>query len=108
MIAQTALLVCKNPAILGAVQSIACTARNLKLHDCDDLDDAWPRLASRSLNLLILHLPAGGEDATTAQLVERLQASGDSCPVVVLADNYRAREAAALLRAGAAEYLGRP
>src|SRR5262245_52383967 len=109
MVAQTALLVCKNPAIIGAVQSIAGTARHLQLQDCADLDDAWPRLAERSLSLLVVHLPAVSEDSTAQrQLLEHLQATGDSCPIVILADNYRAREAAELLRAGAAEYLGSP
>src|SRR5437660_10283214 len=108
MIAQTALLVCNNPTIIEAVHSVSRAAPALQLQRCADFEEAWPRLAERALGLLIVHLPAAPEESATAQLAERLQASSDSCPIIILADNYRAREAAALVRAGAAEYLGSP
>src|SRR5438270_6286922 len=104
----TALLVVHNPTIIEAVKGTFAQADPLTPEVCPGPEQACPRVGQGNVVLVLAHLPAGGDEAGVTRLLRAVARTRRPCATVVLADAYHEGLAAALLRAGAADYLAVP
>jgi two-component system response regulator HydG len=102
------LLVSRAAAVIEPVRSIRNALGQLHLEVCADLETAVARLRPDNVALVLAHLAATGEELGTTRLLHEVSAARRPCATVVLADAYREQQAAALFRAGAADYLELP
>jgi DNA-binding NtrC family response regulator len=102
------LLVSRAAAVIEPVRSIRNALGQLHLEVCADLETAVARLRPDNVALVLAHLAATGEETGTTRLLHEVSAARRPCATVVLADAYREQQAAALFRAGAADYLELP
>jgi two-component system response regulator HydG len=100
--------VSRTPAVIEPVRSIRNSIGQLHLEVCPDLDAAVARLRPANVALVLAHLAATGEEPGTTRLLREVSAARRPCATVVLADAYHEQQAAALFRAGAADYLELP
>jgi DNA-binding NtrC family response regulator len=104
----TVLLVNRNRGIVDAVQGVFDSIDHLRLEICPGGEQARREVARENVVLVMAHLEAVGGDAGITQLLWAIAATRRPCPTLVLSDQYAEHQAAALLRAGAADYLELP
>jgi DNA-binding NtrC family response regulator len=104
----TVLLVSGSAAVVDAVRAVQPVVEPLRFDLCPDPDQALGRLHHADLTLVLLHLTANCDDAAATRLLWAASSTRRPLAVVVISDCYREHQAAALLRAGAADYLGMP
>jgi two-component system response regulator PilR (NtrC family) len=74
---------------------------------CDGVAEACRRVRQHDIALVLAHLSNTGPEGVI-RLLRAVACARRPCPVLVLDDAYHADRAAALLRAGAADYLALP
>ncbi len=103
-----ALLICGCPVIVQTVREIVNNIDYLQLEVCDTHEQACREVARKDVVLVLAHLGSLGGDAAVTSLVQAIAATRRACPTLLLAEQYREQHVAALLRAGAADYLELP
>src|SRR4051794_15914998 len=102
----TVLLVARHTAIIETVRGALASFDYLNLDICPDIEQACPKLGR--VHAVLVHLPAGADDEGVMRLLRAVAQTRRPCATVVLAELYREDRAAALLRAGAADFLALP
>jgi DNA-binding NtrC family response regulator len=103
-----ALLISADPWLTKAVQSALEPIKHLHLIRCPGLnavDSHWP---PDEVALVLVHLVQERDTAAVARLLRRLAAKGQPTALIVLGEQYQAKQALTLLRIGAADFLNRP
>jgi DNA-binding NtrC family response regulator len=100
----TALLVSCAPAVIEAVRGVSELVPRLRVEVCPRAEPACARARRDDVALVLAHLSPGG-DAGVTRLLWAVAAARRPCATLVLSDSYDERQAHALLRAGAADYL---
>jgi len=103
----TGLLVASGSFLLPVAVQVCHAAGQLRLEVCADLVEACQRVRQPDVALVLVHLGNAGPDGV-ARLLHAVAAARRPCPTLVLDDSYCPDRAAALLRAGAADYLCLP
>src|SRR4051812_48464434 len=104
----TVLLVSEEAGLIRNVEEVIGSIDALAFTLCRTVGEASEEFARNPAAILLVHLPADGDDVEAGQLLALAGAARPPCPTLVLADEYRDRQAVALLRAGAADYLRLP
>jgi two-component system response regulator HydG len=108
MLTPSSLLVSSTPGVIESIEKICVSAGNFPLGISPDLSTAVERLSCQNVVLLLAHLPAVGDTADVQQLLQTVTRTRRPCATVVLADARCEEQAAAVLRAGAADYVHLP
>jgi DNA-binding NtrC family response regulator len=103
----TALVISRDESLVEEIKGVQGTARRFRFEVCQTLEQARAVLGRDAIALMLFHLPAAGDEAEVAHLLDGA-AVRLPCDVVILSDVYQDPQAAVLRRAGAADYLGRP
>ena len=104
----TALLISRTPGVVEAVRGVFDTIDHLRLDVCAAEDAARKEATREDVVLVLAHLHTLGGEAALTQLLWDVAATRRPCPTLVLVDSFYETQAAALLRAGAADYLELP
>src|SRR6267378_3387214 len=108
MPASTTLLISADPSLIKSVEGVVASVDHLRLEVVSEIDDASDPLSQEGLVLVLAHLTAGQDTDEVASLLQSITAMRLPVATLVLAEEYRAEEALALLRLGAADFLSRP
>jgi DNA-binding NtrC family response regulator len=108
MLTPCSLLVSSTPTVIESIEKICSSAGNFPLGISSDLSTTVERLNCQNVVLLLAHLPAVGETADVQHLLQTVTRTRRPCATVVLADARCEEQAAAVLRAGAADYVHLP
>jgi DNA-binding NtrC family response regulator len=103
----TALLVSRAQPVVDIVHKAHATIAHLHVTVCPGVEQACAEVKRDEVGLVMVHLPSAGDEGM-ARVLWAVAATRRACPTVVLADSYQEQQANALLRAGAADYLGLP
>jgi DNA-binding NtrC family response regulator len=101
----TLLLICRNTSVIESVKKTSHTIRNLRVEVCPDVNQAHHQIRRDDVTLIAVHTAAAADNEIT-QLLWAVSASKRACATLVLCDYHCETQAAALLRAGAADYVG--
>ena len=104
----TALLVSTDPLFIRTAAAGLASVPHLRLEVCREPGEALARLQRDDVALGMVHLAAAGDDAAVCRFVQAAASRKQPCAAVVLGEEYRNQLAVALLRAGAADYVGLP
>src|SRR5689334_16046052 len=105
----TALLVSREPSVLQSVRQALAPLDRLRLEVCPAGESVAARLRRDDIALILAH--CDGQDSTEGEVTAllRVAAAGDCpCATLVLTAGCTEAQAAALLRAGAADCLPLP
>jgi DNA-binding NtrC family response regulator len=99
----------RDPGLEQSVGNIIAGMENLHLHTGDTLAGAcWRLKRHEPIALFLCHLVGDDGVNEAAQLLEAVVAAKRPVATIILCDHYRAEQALALLRLGAADCLARP
>jgi DNA-binding NtrC family response regulator len=98
-----ALLVSRCPFVIEQVKGIALGVPRVQIDVCS-AEAAADRAGQPGVGLILAHLEAN-EAAGVARLLCSLAQARRPCPTILLCDRYDKHQVAALLRAGAADYV---
>ena len=102
------VLISQDSTLASVVQEVVARTPGIRLERVQDHDEACDRVASQGAALVLSHLTPAGPVAGLTRLLSTLEAGGRGIPVLVLSDEYHAKQALALHRLGVADYLSRP
>ncbi|MGO9919238.1 MAG: sigma 54-interacting transcriptional regulator, partial [Isosphaeraceae bacterium] len=102
------VLISQDSTLASVVQEVVARTPGIRLERVQDHDEACDRVASQGAALVLSHLTPAGPVAGLTRLLSTLEARGRGVPVLVLSDEYHAKQALALHRLGVADYLSRP
>jgi two-component system response regulator AtoC len=102
------LLISQDRSLSGTVQEVLSRIQGLKFDLVKNHEEACERVAERDVVLILSHLNPGSNIAGLTRLLGTIKAIGQKIPVVVLSEEYHAKQALTLLRLEVAEYLSRP
>src|SRR5260370_2549756 len=103
----TALLSSRDPSLVEELRGHLGMVRKCKVEVCETVTQARTALGQNGTALLLVHVGKSGDEAEVTRLLGDAMPKR-SCPAIILSDTYEEQQAAAFLRAGAADYLGRP
>jgi two-component system response regulator HydG len=103
----TVLLVTRTPSVIEAIQGISNTIPHLQLEVCPGDDRACAKVRRPDVALVLAHASVGA-DGEISRLLWAVASARRPCATLVLSETYKEHQAAALLRAGAADYLELP
>lgn len=107
MMAPSALLITRDSFLTEYVKGITDSIGQIQLETCGSLAEAQLQLSRPNTFLLLFHLPADNP-AEIMRFLRHASSQASRCRSIVLCDVYRTEEAAALLHAGASDYLRYP
>jgi len=102
-----ALVISRDESLVEEIKGVEGRARALEFDVCATVAQALPVLESGAIALILAHQEAASDEAAIVNLL-RSPAVSPGLAVVILSETYREHQAANFLRAGAADYLGRP
>jgi two-component system, NtrC family, response regulator HydG len=106
MTSAVTLLISRCPAVIEQVKGLAAGLPHVRVEVCS-AQRAAQRASQSDVGLILAHLDASEEVGITRLLWTVAQAKRP-CATVVLCDRFEEHQAAALLRAGAADYVAVP
>ena len=101
-----AILVVDDDAALRRALERVLVAHGFAVEVAEDGDDALARLRTQSFDAVVLDVMMPGTDGI--EVCERLRATGDRLPVLMLTARYAVRDRVTGLEAGADDYLVKP
>ncbi|MBV8127255.1 MAG: sigma-54-dependent Fis family transcriptional regulator [Planctomycetaceae bacterium] len=102
------VLISQDSTLASVVQEVVARTPGIRLERVQDHDEAYDRVANHGAALILSHLTPAGPVAGLTRLLSTLEARGRGVPVLVLSDEYHAKQALALHRLGVTDYLSRP
>jgi len=102
------VLISQDSTLASVVQEVVARTPGIRLERVQDHDEACDRVASQGAALVLSHLTPAEPVAGLTRLLSTLEARDRGIPVLVLSDEYHAKQALALHRLGVADYLSRP
>lgn len=102
------LLITKDLSLVKEVEGVTASVPNLRLQTMLAIKDAASCVQRHDIVLLLPHVTRESDYAEVARLLQTMAALKRLVATVVLSDKPQAKQALALLRQGAADYLARP
>ena len=104
----TMLLISQDCSLSDTVQEVLSSIQGLTFDLVKNHEEACERVAEKDVALILSHLNPNSNVAELTRLLGTIKATGHKIPLVVLSEQYHAKQALTLLRLGVAEYLSRP
>jgi two-component system response regulator HydG len=102
------VLVSHDPALPKVVEGVVRQIHGLAFALVKDHAEACECVVAKGAALILAHLDPTAHVAELTRLLSTIAATGRKVPILVLSDEYHAKQALAMLRLGVAEYLSRP
>ncbi|MCA1685251.1 MAG: sigma-54 factor interaction domain-containing protein, partial [Planctomycetia bacterium] len=102
------MLISKDPTLVETVSEVLGSVPNLRLVTAPAVDEAVSRLDGDDLAVTLYHLAEGDGVGPVTRWVREVADGRRSVATLVISDRHQGTQALSLLRAGVAEYLGRP